>query len=75
MSEKVDNTGKPYVREERDEHGGVSYLREDGLWDMPVDLSKDVIAHLALIAHNRDITLNELMLEILEEQVEKPEKD
>ena len=37
--------------------------------DVDIDLPNDMILKLALIAHERNITLNELCIEILEEKL------
>ncbi len=39
--------------------------------DVDVDLPDKVILELALMAHKRDITLNELCIEILEERIDE----
>lgn len=39
-----------------------------------IDLEDQVLLKLALMAHERDITLNAFIIEILEEEVKKAEK-
>lgn len=38
---------------------------------IPLDLDKDVIYYLAMMAHERDITLNDLMVEIIQQEIDK----
>lgn len=49
----------------------VEDMKEGKLVEVDIDLEKDVILELALAAHERDITLNELIVEALEEAVDK----
>ena len=72
MSDLIDNTGKPFVEAEYDEDGNmIRALREDGLWDVPLNLSDEEILILALEAHKQDITLNQLMVNVLLDEMSK----
>lgn len=41
--------------------------------DVEIDIDKEVLFNLCMIAHERDITLNQLCNEILKEEIEKLE--
>lgn len=43
--------------------------------DVELELDNDVIVQLALEAHRRDVTLNQLLNDILREMVEKEDED
>lgn len=67
-----DSTGARYEYAEVDENGTVqAFKRADGDFDIPLDLDKETIADLALIAHNRNITLNELMVEAISAEADR----
>ena len=71
---RLDNTGKAYLEEEFDDDGNFSAgLREDGLWDIPLDLNKEDLLALALDAHNMDITLNDHLQQIIRDAVRRSE--
>jgi len=71
-----DNTGAKYQFAEVNTDGIIQgYRRADGDWDIPLELDKEVIADLALIAHARDITLNALIVEVLEEEIARVIKE
>jgi len=46
-------------------------LREDGLYDVPIDLTDEEFLLLARKAHEQDITLNQLIVNILTEEIDK----
>jgi predicted HicB family RNase H-like nuclease len=62
----TDNTGMRYEFAEVDDSGNiVAYKRQDGYWDIPVELDLETIACLAIDAHQKNLTLNELVIEVL----------
>lgn len=50
-------------------------LREDGLYDVPIDLTDEEFLILAREAHEQDITLNQLIVNILTEELDKQKPD
>ena len=66
----LDNTGRPYVKVEYDDWGNFqSGLREDGLWDIPLELTDEEIAILNLEAEKQGIDLNDFLVEIITEAI------
>ncbi len=71
-----DNLGNEYVEVEYDDDGNVvSALRYDGNYDIMLDLDVDVILELALRAHKRDMKLNDLLIEIIKNELERISTD
>jgi hypothetical protein len=66
---EVDNTGTKYVHKEVDDAGNVSYLRADGLYDLPIEIDDEILLHVALEAHKMDITLNQFFIKAIEEYI------
>ena len=50
-------------------------MEKEKLVEIEVELENDVILELALMAHERDITLNQLMVECLTEHINELEKE
>ena len=71
--ELLDNLGRPYVSVEDYGNGDKAYLRQDGLYDIPLDLTDDEILKIALAAHQRDITMNQFVIEALEAHIKEYE--
>lgn len=68
----LDNTGEKYEFAEVNEEGvAQAYKRKDGDWDVPVELPIETIAQLALEAHRQNITLNQLIVKIIEAKIEE----
>jgi predicted HicB family RNase H-like nuclease len=73
---KSDSLGRPYLYAEIDENGVEQcYKRADGLFDVPIDLPDEDLLTLALEAHRREITLNDLLVEIIKEQIDRSTND
>ena len=69
-TDKVDDTGTPYLYAEVTEDGTIQgYKRADGDWDIPLDLPEDVLEVLNSIAKERGITLNDVITEAIVDQI------
>jgi hypothetical protein len=78
MTDLVDNTGTKYVKVEYDKNGDISAaLRQDGDWDVMLNLLDDELESLEEMAAKRGMTLNDLAIEAIELaiQTEKENKD
>ena len=71
---ETDSDGNAYVEVEYNDDGTLSAgLRQDGLWDMFFDLDADVHQELTKLASERDMTINELVTEILNNMMDEYE--
>jgi hypothetical protein len=78
MTDLVDNTGTKYVKVEYDKNGDISAaLRQDGDWDVMLNLLDDELESLEEMAAKRGMTLNDLAIKAIELaiQTEKENKD
>lgn len=78
MTDLVDETGAEYVKVEYDNYGDISAaLRQDGYWDIMLNLLDDELEYLEEMAAKRGMTLNDLAVEAIELaiQTEKENKD
>jgi predicted DNA-binding ribbon-helix-helix protein len=49
--------------------------KQDGRVEVPIDLTDDEFLRLAKMAHERDITFNQLVEEILQSEIDRIEKE
>lgn len=71
VTDKCDSMGRPYQCVEKNTATGEEmYLRQDGDWDIPLDLSDEELLHIALLAHQNEISMNEYMVNIIKDMIE-----
>ena len=72
---KKDNLGRDYLKSEKIGTSDEAHLRQDGLWDVPIELTQDEIVYLSLEAHRREMTFNDIIVEILENEIKRIENE
>lgn len=74
-TDQLDDDGQPYEYAEVDDDGKVqAYKRADGSFDIPVDLPPEYIETLTAMAAEKNISLNDFMIEIVMEEIARVTK-